>query len=225
MNRTLAIAIAITVSAALGAGAALYWKYAGHGNVGTAGPQTAAAACQDAAARATRLADLATGDVAAFTLAKKPANLSGLAFRDEQDAAITLTDFSGRVSLVNLWATWCAPCRREMPALDRLQQQLGGARFGVVTINIDIGDWSRPAAFLQSVGVTALPGYRDPDNTSFQELKRRGLALGLPATALVDGSGCLVGHLQGPAEWDSPDAIRLIEAVLDEQSAGAAGSG
>ena len=224
MNRTLAIVLALAVI--LGAGAALYGKLAGDGNVAGAGQgRTTAAACAETEARAARLADLAVGDVAAFTLARKPVNLGHLAFRDETDAPVTLADLGDRVSLVNLWATWCAPCRREMPALDRLQQALGDDRFAVVTINIDSGDWSRPEAFLQSVGVHNLPKYRDPDNTSFQELKRHGLALGLPATALIDGAGCLIGHLQGPAEWDSPDALRLIEAVLDGQPVRSVGSG
>jgi len=207
--------IAVIVIAALGVGAALYGNMANKGNV--AGVVASAAACDMAEARATRLADLASGDLAAFTLARKPVNLSELAFRDENSAPMTLAAFSGKTVLVNLWATWCAPCRREMPALDRLQQALGGEQFEVVTINIDTGDWDRPEAFLQSVNVQALPRFRDPDNTSFQELKRRGLALGLPSTALVDGEGCLVGHLQGPAEWDSDDARRLIEAVVGEQ--------
>ncbi len=129
---------------------------------------------------------------------------------------MTLAAFKGKVALVNLWATWCNPCREEMPALDRLQAALGGADFAVVPVSIDIGDPARPAAFLEKIGVKNLPLYTDRTTKIFESLKSRGLAIGLPVTVLLDRNGCQLGHINGPAEWDSTDGKRLIEAALKE---------
>ncbi len=114
---------------------------------------------------------------------------------------------------MNLWATWCVPCRAEMPALDRLQKTKGGADFQVVTVNVDTGDPAKPAAFLQEIGTTGLPDYRDPKMAFFNQLKTRGLAFGLPTTLILDRKGCQVAALHGPAEWDSADAGAVIDAV------------
>jgi hypothetical protein len=101
-----------------------------------------------------------------------------------------------------------------MPALDRLQAELGGATFAVLPINIDTGDAGKPRAFLDGIGIENLPLNTDPDMASFETLKKRGLALGLPVTALIDKNACLVGHMNGPAEWDSDDAKALIKAAI-----------
>jgi thiol-disulfide isomerase/thioredoxin len=190
------------------AGAAIYLTGGGQGN-GTD------ATCAETAARAAALDSLVGGEVAAFQLGGEPANLSGLAFTGADGAPKTLADFSGKVALVNLWATWCGPCRKEMPALDRLQAAMGGPDFDVVPVSIDTGDPELPAEFLESVGVKNLPLYRDPSTEIFQELKRRGLALGLPVTLLLDRNGCRLGHMNGPAEWDSEDGRELIQAAID----------
>ena len=124
------------------------------------------------------------------------------------------------MALVNLWATWCGPCRQEMPALDRLQAALGGDDFAVVPVSIDIGDPERPKAFLEQIGVKNLPLYTDRTTKIFEDVKARGLAIGLPVTVLLDRNGCRLGHINGPAEWDSEDGRRLIEAAIK----GAAGS-
>ena len=163
----------------------------------------------------TSIAPLATGEVAAFQAARDPQDLSSLAFIGTDGEPTTMAAFSGKVVLVNLWATWCAPCRREMPALDRLQSALGGERFLVVPINIDTGGIDRPQAFLESIEVKNLPLYRDPTTDIFQAVKKRGLGLGLPVTILLDGSGCHLGHMAGPAEWDSDDAKALISAAVE----------
>ena len=128
---------------------------------------------------------------------------------------MTLAAFKGKVALVNLWATWCAPCRQEMPALDRLQAALGGDDFAVVPVSIDIGGRDRPAAFLKQIGVKNLPLYTDRTTEIFEGLKTRGLAIGLPVTVLLDRNGCRLGHINGPAEWDSEDGKRLIEAAIE----------
>ena len=127
---------------------------------------------------------------------------------------MTLAAFQGKVALVNLWATLCAPCRREMPALDRLQAALGGDDFVVVPISIDTADPARPAAFLEEIGTKNLPLYTDRTTRIFEELKAKSLAVGLPVTLLLDRNGCRLGHINGPAEWDSEDGKRLIEAAI-----------
>ena len=161
------------------------------------------------------LGDLATGEVAAFQVAREVQNLSELAFNDEEGQPSSLAAHSGRVLLVNLWATWCAPCRREMPALDRLEADLGsGEGFSVIPINIDTGAAGKAKAFLDAIEVKNLPLYRDPSTDIFLNVKRRGFGIGLPVSILVDESGCLLGHLAGPAEWDSDDAKALIRKAM-----------
>ncbi len=196
----------IAVAAALVA--AIYLTLDGEGN------GAGEAACAAARPAAAALDPLIGGEVAAFVAAETPQKLSDLGFLGAAGEPMTLADFSGKVALVNLWATWCAPCRREMPALDRLQAALGGADFSVVPVSIDTGDPARPAAFLESIGIEHLPLYTDRSTEIFQALKSRGLALGLPVTVLVGRDGCHLGHMNGPAEWDSPDGRRLIEAAV-----------
>ena len=126
----------------------------------------------------------------------------------------TLAGLGHEAALVNIWATWCVPCREEMPTLDRLQAALGGEAFAVVPINIDANAPDRAKAFLAEIGVTNLPFYADPTGKLFADLKRQGMAIGLPTTVLVDGKGCEIGILEGPAEWDSDDAKALIKAAM-----------
>ncbi|MBT1157355.1 TlpA family protein disulfide reductase [Aminobacter anthyllidis] len=156
----------------------------------------------------------ATGQVAAMMPADPPQSLKTLAFNDPQGKPMTIADHAGRTLLVNLWATWCAPCRAEMPALDALEREMGGEEFEVVAINVDTGDDTKPKKFLEETGVASLGHYRDNTLGVFNDLKKRGLALGLPVTLLIDGEGCLLANMNGPAEWASPDARKLIEAAL-----------
>ena len=113
--------------------------------LGGQGNGAVAAECRPAARQAAALDPLVGGEVAAFLPSAQPAKLSDLAFTGADGAPTTLDAFKGKVALVNLWATWCVPCRQEMPALDRLQAALGGEDFAVVPISIDIGDPARPA--------------------------------------------------------------------------------
>jgi thiol-disulfide isomerase/thioredoxin len=170
--------------------------------------------CAAKADRARTVAAAATGEVAAMLPADPPQSLKTLAFNAPDGAPITLADRSGKTLLVNLWATWCAPCRAEMPALDALQKELGSEKFEVVAVNVDTGDDAKPKKFLAETGVEALGFYRDNTMAVFEELKTRGLALGLPVTLLVDGEGCLLAHMNGPAEWSSADAKKLIGVAL-----------
>lgn len=172
------------------------------------------AACPDTPAIAARVAPFVKGDVAAFTIADHPEALAGIAFKDPSGADTSIAAFAGKTLLVNLWATWCVPCRAEMPTLDALNADLGGDDFEVVAVNIDLGNPERAKAFLEEIEVANLAFYSDPSSDVFSDLKGRGLAFGLPATLLLDADGCRVGSLNGPAEWDSQDAKALIAAAI-----------
>src|SRR5580704_5904714 len=121
----------------------------------------AGGACRQAVETASRIAPLVAGEVAALTLARTPFNMPSLAFKDSTGHPHTLADWRGRTVLLNLWATWCVPCRREMPALDALQAKLGGPDFQVVAVNIDTRDPEKPLVFLKDVGATRLTYYSD----------------------------------------------------------------
>ena len=170
-------------------------------------------ACAAAVELSRKLAPLVHGEVAALTMATAPLRLPDLAFEDSDGKPRKLSDWHGRTVLVNLWATWCVPCRREMPALDRLQARLGGNNFEVVAINIDTRDPEKPRSFLKEANLTRLGYFSDQKAKVFQDLKAIGRALGMPTSVLVDGQGCEIGTIAGPAEWDSDDAVKLIAAA------------
>jgi thiol-disulfide isomerase/thioredoxin len=178
------------------------------------GNRDADAPCQPAVETARRLAPFARGEVAAVAVAEKPLRLPDLAFHDAAGAPRRLADWQGRTVLLNLWATWCVPCRKEMPALDALQDQLGGSNFEVVAVNIDTRDADKPRAWLKEVGATRLGYYADPTGKVFQDLKLIGKAFGMPTTIIVDPAGCEIGTVAGPAEWASEDGIKLVRAAL-----------
>jgi thiol-disulfide isomerase/thioredoxin len=171
------------------------------------------ASCKAAGELAKKLAPLARGEVAAVGIASEPRRLPELTFTGGDGKPRALADFEGKTVLLNLWATWCVPCRKEMPALDALQARLGGDKFEVVAVNIDTRNPDKPKAWLQEVGITKLGYYADPSAKVFQELKAIGKAFGMPTTLLVDPEGCELGALAGPAEWASDDAVKLIEAA------------
>jgi thiol-disulfide isomerase/thioredoxin len=171
-------------------------------------------ACRPAVDLARKLAPLAQGEVAALTMATSPLRLPDLAFEDADGKPRKLSDWRGRTVLVNLWATWCVPCRREMPALDSLQTKLGGPNFEVVAVNIDTRDPEKPKNFLKDAHLTRLDFFSDPKAKVFQELKAVGRALGMPTSVLVDGQGCEIATIAGPAEWGSDDAVKLLTAAV-----------
>jgi thiol-disulfide isomerase/thioredoxin len=178
------------------------------------GTDKSAALCRPAVDLAAKIAPFARGEVAAVTVAKSPLKVPNLAFQDATGKALTLENWRGRTVLVNLWATWCVPCRKEMPALEVLEKKLGGPNFEVVTINIDTRDADKPKAWLTEVGISRLKYYADPNAKTFQDLKSVGRAFGMPTTLLIDPQGCEIGTIAGPAEWASDDAVKLIEAAL-----------
>jgi thiol-disulfide isomerase/thioredoxin len=116
--------------------------------------------------------------------------------------------------LLNLWATWCVPCKKEMPALDELQKKLGGPDFEVVAVNIDTRNLDKPKAWLAERKITALPYYADPQARVFQDLRAARKVEGMPVSLIVDAQGCELAILQGPADWASADAKALIGAAL-----------
>jgi thiol-disulfide isomerase/thioredoxin len=172
------------------------------------------AACQPAVNIAKRIAPLAQGEVAALAVAQTPFRVPDLTFKDAAGADRTLANWRGRTVLLNLWATWCVPCRREMPALDALQAKLGGPDFQVVAVNIDTRDPQKPLAFLKDVGATHLAYYSDQSAHVFEDLKAAGKAFGMPTTLIVDRNGCEIGDMAGPAEWASDDGMKLVSAAI-----------
>jgi thiol-disulfide isomerase/thioredoxin len=151
------------------------------------------------------------GGMRKFTPADPPQPAPELAFVGPDGARVELADFKGKVVLLNLWATWCAPCVKEMPALDNLQSRLGGEDFEVVALSLDRGGRKMVEPFFEKLGVKHLAIYLDPQSTAMSALKPRGL----PTTILIDRQGYEVGRLEGEAAWDGADAERLLKHYLD----------
>jgi len=154
---------------------------------------------------------LSQDHMAAFVFRKEPEPLPDAKFQDASGKERTLAHWRGKVVLLNLWATWCLPCRKEMPALDRLQNELGSDKFEVVAVSVDRKGIEGARKFLDETKVEHLALYVDPTTRLTSELR----AVGLPATLLIDAQGREIGRLLGPAEWDSEDAKRLIRATLN----------
>ncbi len=214
----LRLVLLAVVAGALAGAVAVYVTSRPAGNNGAGAPTAAVpaadvAACAAKAGKAKALADSATGAVAAMLAADPPQSGRGLAFNAPDGRPMTLADRAGKTVLLNLWATWCAPCREEMPALDALQKQAGGSAFEVIAVNVDAGDDSKPKKFLAETGIGSLGYYRDNTLALFNDLKARGLALGLPVTLLIDVDGCLLAHMYGPADWAGADARKLVAAA------------
>jgi thiol-disulfide isomerase/thioredoxin len=209
-HRRLIVAGGLGLLVGLGLAGAVYGIAAFKRNAAEAGDP----ACKGAVELARRIAPLVHGEVAGLVVAEKPLRLPNLALHDATGGEHHLADWRGRTVLFNLWATWCVPCRQEMPALDALQAKLGGPGFEVVTVNIDTRDPDKPRAWLKEVGVTRLAYYADQSAKVFQDLKVAGRAIGMPTTVLVDPAGCELGTIAGPAEWASDDAVRVVSAAL-----------
>jgi thiol-disulfide isomerase/thioredoxin len=194
------------VLVAVAAGAVLY------GTVAPAGK--AASDCPaDSAKLAARLAPLAKGELAALQVSSEPRRAEQFAFERDGGGKVTVADFKGRPILLNLWATWCAPCRAEMPTLDKLQAASGDSSFEVVAVNVDTARLEKRAAFLDSVGAKTLARYADPSGDAFETMRKAGRALGLPVTLVIDKNGCEVAAVEGGAKWDSAEAKALVEAL------------
>lgn len=198
--------------AAVLVGLALYGTGSNLGNLAASGP------CAEAAPVTARLAPLARGDVAAFDASAAPKPAPAVAFKGPDGAPTDLASSRGKLLLVNLWATWCAPCKAEMPALDRLQAELGGETFQVVAINVETRNLDKPPAWFKANGIAHLTYYGDPDGKVLPVIQSAVGSTGLPTTMLIDAKGCTLGVMKGPAEWSSEDGKRLIRAALAKSS-------
>ncbi|MGH6661973.1 MAG: TlpA family protein disulfide reductase [Rhodospirillales bacterium] len=161
---------------------------------------------------------LASGPAAAekgvegFAIHDAPMPVPELAFQRGDGSPVTLKEFRGRVVLLNIWATWCVPCRREMPTLDRLQAKLGGAGFEVVALSIDRAGVEVVKKFYEEIGIKNLALYIDTTGKATRALK----VVGLPTTLLIDAAGREVGRLVGPSEWDAPEMVSFLRKHVKE---------
>ena len=149
-----------------------------------------------------------------FVLRDEPAPLKDFQFEDGEGHVQNLADFRGKVVLLNIWATWCLPCRKEMPTLDRLQATLGGPDFEVVALSIDRGGPEVVRKFFADIGVKNLAIHINPSNEAAFTLA----VAGLPTTLLIDREGQELGRLVGPAEWDTPDMIGFLKSILSSRT-------
>ena len=214
--RTYAMAAA---AAALAGFIAIYVQLPGPGNDGTDTAETPPATATTSTGGGPQPADetlagLNRGTMTTFVFHREPAALPAFTLTDRAGRKLTGRDLQGRVILLNIWATWCAPCRKEMPALDSLQARLGGKDFEVVAVNTDRGGPAKAEKFFADTGVRALGLYVEDEASVSKGLK----VFGMPTTLLIDREGREIGRLVGPAEWDSDDARALIEAAISRRS-------
>jgi thiol-disulfide isomerase/thioredoxin len=148
-----------------------------------------------------------------FARPSAPKPTPDLRFVDTGGRSLSLADFRGKVVLLNIWATWCAPCREEMPALDRLQAQLGGERFQVVALSVDVQGAPIARRFYDEVGIKALPLYVDPTAKAAFTFN----VPGLPATLLVDRAGQEIGRHLGAVKWDSPEVVERLRRAISAE--------
>lgn len=157
---------------------------------------------------------------AAFVVHEDPRPVAEVTFESGDGGTMSLADFRGQVVLLNIWATWCVPCRREMPTLDRLQAELGGPDFAVVALSIDRKGLPAVREFYAEIGLETLAIYVDQSGEAQRALK----VLGIPTTLLLDRDGNEIGRLLGPAEWDSPEMVAFIRGYVERQSGASPGA-
>jgi thiol-disulfide isomerase/thioredoxin len=156
---------------------------------------------------------LATGPMAGVIIHATRKDISPFTFANDKGESIDLSKWKGRVVLLNLWATWCTPCKKEMPDLAKLQTALGSKDFEVVALSVDRKGLDASKAFLTEIGASNLAAYVEPEAKSLAALQ----ALGLPATVLIDRQGKEAGRILGPADWAAPEAQAMVKALLAEK--------
>ncbi|MHA1165004.1 MAG: TlpA family protein disulfide reductase [Alphaproteobacteria bacterium] len=201
--------IAGFVTAAAGFGA-LYVNLGGNGNDA---PLPKAQSGKPSAKIAPSLKTYSKGHMITFVARSEPQDLPGIKFVSDDGSEKSLKEWRGKVVLLNLWATWCAPCRKEMPALDKLKADLGGDDFDLVALSIDRTGLDKPRKFLKEIGVKHLKLYNNSTGKLAASLK----VFGMPTTLLLNREGKELGRLVGPAEWGSDDAIALIRAAIADK--------
>ena len=156
------------------------------------------------------------GELAGLNPTGEGRGYSTLAFKDADGKAMDIADFKGKGLLVNFWASWCVPCREEMPALDELAAKYNSDDFMVLPINLDIGEdgLGKARKFLDDNKFAHLPLYADNTFAAFERLKQEAVTVGLPASLILDAKGCELAVLQGPAHWNTPDGYAVIDALV-----------
>ena len=204
-RKSYATVMALAAVAALVGFAAVYGTLGRPDNNGITAGSEKSASTEAAGTRRT------APDMPAFVFKATPEPLPEVHFTDADGKAMTLADFKGKTILLNLWATWCAPCREEMPALDRLEKELGSDAFQVVALAVDRAGPETVQKFLDEINVSSLKLFIDTTTRSGSALR----VVGMPTTILIDAEGREIGRLPGPYEWDHPEAQALIKAELD----------
>ena len=203
------ILIAGLLAAAAGFGA-VYVNLGGNGNDARA-PK--AESDKPAGKKASGLKAYSKGQMITFVARAEPKDLPEFTFVKDDGTETSLRDWRGKVVLLNLWATWCGPCRKEMPTLDKLKADLGGGDFDVIALSTDRSGLDKPREFLKEIGVKHLKLYNNSSGKLAASLK----SFGLPTTLLLNREGREIGRLVGPAEWDSQDAYALIRAAIADK--------
>ena len=216
-----AIYLVAAILAAIAGFCTVYVSFAPSDNGRPGGPEESGPSSggseTNGVAAAGPLAGLNKGAMAPLLVRPKPLDLPEFTFAGAGGKLTSLADFRGKIVLLNIWATWCVPCREEMPALDQLETKLGGKDFAVVAVNIDKGGTEKAAAFLKETGATRLALYTDPTGKLFLTLK----AVGMPTTLIIGRNGKEIARLVGPADWASPEAVAVIEAAIAAHAASA----
>jgi thiol-disulfide isomerase/thioredoxin len=179
---------------------------------------TPASACALNAEALKTLQPYAKGQMAAFTFSTSPTSFIPMTFKAPGDVDVPLSSLNGKPRLINIWATWCPPCRKEMPSLDRLSRDFKDRGFDVLAISIDTKTDGRVEAFFKETNLTSLVPYTNPSAKIFNDLRSAGLARGVPVTYLIDSSGCIVGKMNGEADWHSQETKVLLEAILGQEA-------
>ena len=205
-NMTKPFATVPLVIVILLAAAGLYWFNTGTGKIESPLPSATATETTPSGS----LKALATGPLAALLVQDPRKDIPAFTFKDAAGTDKTLADFKGRVVLLNLWATWCAPCRKEMPDLAKLQKELGGPGFEVVALSLDRKGAEASSAFLKETGADNLALYTDVESKALSAVN----ALGLPATLLIDKDGKEAARLLGPAAWASDESKAIIRELM-----------
>lgn len=203
------ILVAITAIALIGA-ITVFVEFAGRSFVSSAydhGSPSTLSGSQDS------IVVSAASKTPEFAMHDTPRTLPDIAFADGDNRARTLADFRGKSVLLNMWATWCAPCRKEMPTLDRLQMKLGGSDFEVVALSIDRAGIDAVRKFYGEIEIMRLAVYID---TSGKAARNLGI-VGIPVTLLIDRSGMELGRLVGPAEWDAPEMMDFLKSAIADR--------
>lgn len=158
----------------------------------------------------------AQGDVAGMRVLDKAFDVKQIAFNDTNGQPKKVGDYKGQKLFLHFWATWCPPCRDEMPLVEQLHNEKKDQGLVVLPVSIDLGDDQLPKAFYKQTGLKDLPFYHDGTMDSFNILRKNAIALGMPTTLLVDDKGCGIAVMSGPAHWNSSDSYALMDTFLSD---------